>query len=459
MGNSRFIIYIPLIAVLAVLAIAFPEVGPAMVVTAVVSGAAISVFRKYTDEKIFVTRLFLVALAVRLAFGLMIYVYDLREFFGGDSKTYDFNGAVIVDYWFGDTLPNEMILRRAMSTSSPGWGMNYLVAFLYTVFGRNFLLAQSICAVFGAATAVVVYFCSLKIYGVKRVARYAAFAVAFFPSFIIWSSQLMKDGLIIFLLVLAVTMVLHLQHKLNYAAIALLVFSLFGILSLRFYIFYMVAVAIAGSFVLGLSNTRVSLLRRAGVLVILGVSLTYLGVLRTAGENFEQYGTLERVQIGRLDQARTGESGFNEEVDVSTTEGAISAMPVGIAYLMLAPFPWQVTNFRQAITLPEVFLWWAMIPLMISGIWYTIKNRLRSAFPILFFSLMLTLAYSIFQGNVGTAYRQRAQIQVFLFIFIAAGWALWKEKREDRKMERLIKQKKFDDRLRGRDDDDHRGYP
>jgi hypothetical protein len=47
---------------------------------------------------------------------------------------------------------------------------------------------------------------------------------------------------------------------------------------------------------------------------------------------------------------------------------------------------------------------------------------------------MLTLAYSIFQGNVGTAYRQRTQIQVFFFMFIAVGWVLWKEKREDRKL-------------------------
>jgi hypothetical protein len=459
MGSSRLIFFIPLVALLAVLSIAFPEAGPAILVTAVLSVLAISLSRKYSEDKRFVTRLFLAALAVRLAFGLMVYVYDLKDFFGADASTYDFNGALIVDYWLGNVPPDTIILNRAISTSSPGWGMNYLVASLYLVFGRNVLLAQSFCAVFGAATAIVVYFCSLKIYPVRRVAKYAAIATAVFPSFIIWSSQLMKDGLIIFLLVLAVTMVLHLQEKLSYPAIALLVFSLFGILSLRFYIFYMVAIAIAGSFVIGASNSQFSVLRRATVLVILGVSLTYLGVIRNAGENFEHYGSLERVQLGRLDQARTGQSGFNEDVDVSTTRGAISAIPVGLAYLMLAPFPWQVTNFRQAITLPEVLIWWAMIPFMISGIWYTIKNRLRSAFPILFFSLMLTLAYSIFQGNVGTAYRQRTQIQVFLFIFIAVGWTLWKEKRDDRKMERLAKQKRFEDRLRGDDDDDHRGYP
>ena len=73
---------------------------------------------------------------------------------------------------------------------------------------------------------------------------------------------------------------------------------------------------------------------------------------------------------------------------------------------------------------------------MISGIIFSIKHRLRTTFPVLFFAMTLTLAYSIFQGNVGTAYRQRTQIQVFLFMFIAVGWELWKEKREDKKLKR-----------------------
>ena len=80
--------------------------------------------------------------------------------------------------------------------------------------------------------------------------------VALFPAFIIWSSQLLKDGLIIFLLVVAMTMVLQLQRRINYLEIAILDFSLFGILSLRFYIFYMVAIAVVGSFIIGQSRDR-----------------------------------------------------------------------------------------------------------------------------------------------------------------------------------------------------------
>ncbi|HEX8722377.1 MAG TPA: hypothetical protein VF736_17310, partial [Pyrinomonadaceae bacterium] len=46
---------------------------------------------------------------------------------------------------------------------------------------------------------------------------------------------------------------------------------------------------------------------------------------------------------------------------------------------------------------------------------------------------MLTLAYSIFQGNVGTAYRQRSQLLVFYFIFVAVGGVLLKERREEQR--------------------------
>jgi hypothetical protein len=51
---------------------------------------------------------------------------------------------------------------------------------------------------------------------------------------------------------------------------------------------------------------------------------------------------------------------------------------------------------------------------------------------------MLTLAYSIFQGNVGTAYRQRSQILVFYFIFVAVGAILLKERREERQRQRAL---------------------
>ena len=70
--------------------------------------------------------------------------------------------------------------------------------------------------------------------------------------------------------------------------------------------------------------------------------------------------------------------------------------------------------------------------MLVLGLWFTIKYRLRQSSPVLIFSFMLTIAYSLFQGNVGTAYRQRSQLLIFYFIFVAVGIVLLQEKREAR---------------------------
>jgi Dolichyl-phosphate-mannose-protein mannosyltransferase len=421
-------------AVFGAIAIFAPEGIGAAIMLVGLSLVLLPVLRNYSSDPDLITKIFFAGLALRLLFGLLIYANNWFDFFGGDALTYDFKGALIVDYWRGLVASNSPELIRAMATNGPGWGMNYLVAGVYVIFGRNFLAAQTFVVVFGAATAPLVHICTEKVFQNQRVARFAAISIAVFPAFVIWSGQLLKDGLIIFLLVLAMTMVLKLQEKFSYGAVVLLILSLFGIISLRFYIFYMVAVAVAGSFVIGVSNTPASVMRRAIILVVMGVGLTYLGVVQTASLDFEKYGDLGSLQRSRQDQAVSADSGYAEDIDVSTTRGAITAIPIGFIYLIFAPFPWDVRTFRQAITLPEVFVWWAMIPLLVWGVWYTIRHRLRTAFPILLFSGMLTLAYSIFQSNVGTAYRQRTQIQVFFFMFIGVGWVLLKERRENRKL-------------------------
>lgn len=429
-----FLVLCALLLGIGVTAIIYPDIAVALTVTAVLSTLSLFIFRHYCDDQLTITKVFLIALFCRLIFGSLVQVFDLREFFGGDSITYDFLGNRLMEYWSGHSFPNDFQTRKALSVSGAGWGMHHFVAAIYFVLGRNVLAAQSVCAVIGASTAPMVYLCAQKVFENRRVAVLSAYAIALFPSFIIWSSQLMKDGLIIFLLVLCMTMILELQEKFSYLAAIILVLSLFGVMSLRFYIFYMVLVAVAGSFLIGTSSSFKSILRRSLSLLVIGLGLTYFGVIRTASTDLGRYGNLEAVQRSRLDLATSASSGFGADLDVSTADGAIVTVPIGLTYLMLAPFPWQMANIRQSLTLPEVLVWWSLIPLVISGFWYSIRYRWRKSLPILIFTITLAVAYSIFQGNVGTAYRQRTQIQVFLMIFAAVGWTIYQEKRSDMKM-------------------------
>ena len=433
-----------LVVAFAMLILAFPEGLAALFLTTILSIGTIALIHKNAegkDEKTLVTRIFLVALLVRIIFGLFIHVYDLRGFFGGDANTYHDIGLRLLESWFGP-VPNDITSQRAMITTGPGWTMKYLVAGIYFFVGNNILAAQSFSGVIGAATSPLTYFCTKKIFNNKQSAVLAALFIALFPAFVIWTSQLLKDGLMVFFLVLTMILVLQLQEKFRVAALALLIFCLFAIITLRFYIFYMVVVAIFSSFIIGMGKTSQSIVKRLILVCLIGFALAYIGILRTANTQFEEYGNLQRVQVSREDLSRAG-SGFGADADVSTTAGALSVLPIGFTYLMLAPFPWQFNTFRSSLTIPDILLWWSAIPFLFIGLRFTFQHRLRKAIPVIVFTILLTLSYSLFQGNVGTAYRQRIQIQVFLFIFISVGLTLVKERKENRAAQLKERMKQF----------------
>jgi hypothetical protein len=131
--------------------------------------------------------------------------------------------------------------------------------------------------------------------------------------------------------------------------------------------------------------------------------------------------TFERLQITREDQASLGRSGFGQEYDVSTPVGALSALPTGLIYLLFAPFPWAVSGLRQVLALPETLVWYALMPAFFRGLAFAIRKQLAAVLPIVVFAVTLTVAYALMQGNVGTAYRQRTQVTMFFFVFMAVG--------------------------------------
>jgi hypothetical protein len=245
----------------------------------------------------------------------------------------------------------------------------------------------------------------------------------------------LKDGPIVLFLAVAILATLKLGGKFSLKYLVILVLALFAVLAFRFYVFYMISAAVAGALVIGMQKvTATGFARQFAIIVLVGLGLTYLGVTRYANVQLGYYSRLERVQQSRLDAAQSAKSGFGKEVDVSTSEGAIKTIPVGLVYLLFAPFPWQLTSLRQSITLPEMVIWWASFPLLILGLWFSIRYRFRQISPVLIFTVMLSLAYSIFQGNVGNAYRQRSQLLVFYFIFVAVGLVILLEKREERRL-------------------------
>jgi hypothetical protein len=378
--------------------------------------------------------LFFVGLLIRIVLAAVINMGHMEEFFGGDANTYDIFGQSLLQGLYGDDYHMQKY-QSFVASGAGAWGMLYLVAGIYELVGRNMLAIQLVNASVGAATGVVVYHTAMALFNNLRVAKLAGLLVTFFPSLILWSSQALKDGLIILALAVSILATLRLMEKVTVKWVLVITVSLLALLSLRFYIFYMMTASVAGSFIMGMKSLSAqSFLQRFVAVTAIGLAFTWFGVLQYAGSQFDRFANLQQIQMSRQDQAEAG-SGFGKDVDVTTTEGALTVIPLGVVYLLFAPFPWQFTSLRQSITLPEMIVWWMAFPLLVLGMWYSIKHRLRQVAPIVIFTTMLTLVYSVFQGNVGTAYRQRSQLLVFYFIFVAVGGIIMKERAENRRLQ------------------------
>jgi 4-amino-4-deoxy-L-arabinose transferase-like glycosyltransferase len=423
-------------AALAILGVVFTfapnEGGPAILLMLPLAGLVSFIIYRLENDRKFLLRLFLSAVLIRVLIGTFIYVFHLQTFFGGDALTFDFFGNALLKVWEGQIQYLPTVEQFSSKGAGSGWGMLYVVAVVYKVVGQNMLATQYVNCVIGAASAPVAYLISIEIFPNRRIARLCALMSAFFPSLVLWSCQGLKDGPIIFLLTLSMLATLKLGERFSLTYLSALVLALCGLLTLRFYVFYIVVIAVAAAFILGRRQlTAQSLARQMIIIILVGLALAYFGVSRYASQQIEVFASADQLQRMRLDASQSAASGFAEDVDISTTTGALSTVPLGLTYLLLAPFPWQLVSLRQAITLPEMIVWWLSIPLLVLGAFFTIKHRLREIAPIIIFTSLLTLTYSIMQGNVGTAYRQRAQLLVFYFVFVAVGFVLIKERREE----------------------------
>lgn len=391
--------------------------------------------RGTSEDRTFLLRVFTLGLLIRVIIATVIFTGHMEEFFGGDANTYDIYGRSLAASWHGDKYHLSRY-EGFVASGASAWGMLYIVAIVYELIGTNMFAIQLLNASIGSSTAIVVYSTAQLLFKNKRVSRWTCLLVCFFPSLILWSSQALKDGLIVLVLALAILCTLRLMEKVTVHYVLLLTLCLLGLLTLRFYTFYMMVAAVAGSFLIGMKQmTSQAFIGRFLAVIGIGLVFTWFGVTQYAGNQITYYANLKMVQTSRVDLARNAESGFMKDVDVQTTEGALTAIPIGCLYLLFAPFPWQLASLRQSIALPEMVIWWLAFPLLILGFWYAIKHHLREVSPIIVFTTMLTLAYSLVQGNVGTAYRQRSQLLIFYFIFVAVGAVILKERAENKRTE------------------------
>lgn len=354
------------------------------------------------------------AFVLRLAMATVFQLVPATRVFHEDSIGSENYGIALASYWKDDgPEPTGWVYRK-----NPGYP-KFLGA-CYFVFGRYRVVGAYVSAIIGVLATLSVAALGLRFFHPAVVKR-AVLMLCFVPSMVLWQSMSIKDPLCTLLIVWCLSSFVELRDRFSVISLAGVLLPLLALHQVRFYLVYFLLLAVFASLVLPRGLQAGSSLVRN--LVIGGAIVALLVLVGFSGAASEEsrYFDLANVSSYRKGMASTARSGFAHDVDISTPGAALVFFPYGLSVLLLGPFPWQFTSFRSMLTMPEMLLWWSLIPAMVRGLVFATRRRFSELAPLVVFLCSLTAGYSLMHGNVGSGFRQRAQIFVFLFLVTALG--------------------------------------
>jgi len=363
------------------------------------------------QQRRFILPILLVAFAARVALSVVFATIPSTRIFHEDAYGYENVAVRLARYWMGEGPPVQLSERN--------YGFPYVLGVVDFLFGRYRLNSTIFNSIIGTLNIAVVFRIGLSLFH-EAVARRAAFMVAFFPSMILWSAMALKDTLVSFLICMALLSCIKLRARFSFGAFVGTLIPLLAVYPIRFYLAYFLAAALLGTMAISRPGRLLASFSKQALLVGgLVIVVAAFGLSTSASADLDMF-NLEKVSTYRHGMAAAN-SGFAQDVDISTTSGAILFLPIGVLTLLWSPFPWQMFSLRPLLTLPEMLIWWWLTPSLLRGFWFAMRKRFGDYSPLIVFSATLVVGYALTMGNVGAAYRMRAQVLNVMFLFAALG--------------------------------------
>jgi hypothetical protein len=337
--------------------------------------------------------------------------HDIRVYLGSDGIGYDRIAGQIVQHW-KEGLPFPFVPDGKE-------GFYYLLAGLYWIFGAHTASGLAMNAALAAALVPLMSDTTHRLFG-PAAARYAGPLVVLLPGMFLWTSQLMKESATLFLLAVALSAAVRLLDRVSLLSIAVFTMSLALAFTFRAWVALMVAAGLVAGLVLGHRKLI------SGVGTGLSTLAVVAGVMLASGLGYQGYQAavsvdLKQANVVRQDLAYSAETAYEDNADISSAAGAISYLPQGIANFSLGPFPWNIRSARQLPFVPDMLVWWCLLPFLWLG--YRRggarigRRRLIVVLPALATVLLLSLALA----NYGTVVRERLQVILLIVPLIALG--------------------------------------
>jgi hypothetical protein len=383
------------------------------------------------SESILLRRLYWTSFGLRLAVGLLAlfltraYKLPLLQ----DALFYSEMGASVAKSWLsGQQHP---WLAHAIVEGRQAWFMVATLAAIYCLTGGVEVvpLALGCYCLLTSFSPVLAYRAGRQLGVPLRGALTGARLIAYSPAFAFWSGALYKEGLILITLFLVIEHALRLQKSFQPSSVLVLTVCLSALFGLRFYIAAVLCVCILLGLALGRRSSDKAedapvIVRQVLVLVMIICVFSLFG-LREKVDRILAVGMEDNLR--KLFNTRRAEasysSGFLQNAKVTDVDSAARFLPVGLAYFLTVPLPWQLGSLRQNMTIPDTLFWVLIVyPRVLRGIWRAANANPSGTAFLLFSSVVICCLCALMIGNIGTVYRMRTQVWAIWALFAGWGW-------------------------------------
>jgi hypothetical protein len=366
---------------------------------------------KIGADRSFLFKVFLLAVLVRTTLAVTTYHLLPYGFFAPDELGYRGMGSDLA----ASGLPDPASVVRGAA----GW--YYLNAVLAYFFAQDAQLLARLwnCGV-GAVVPILCYRLTNSLGG-PAAGRVTAVLTAFCPSLVLWSSLNLKDTdtQVLLLGIMLLSLSLSLQRSWKPGYLLLMGPMLVLLASLRQYLL----IPLLTSILVAQMVVRRGVLANLSVVVIVGgllvVPLTLS--LPDLAEWSPRLTNVENVNAFRTGFASGAGSVFLSDTSFTSPLQLVAFLPSGLLFFFLGPFPWNSGSLLQQLATPEMLLYYVSLPFMAIGLRRAIRRHPSQVIPLLTFSAIVAISYSLTLTNFGTLFRFRDQLLLIMLCFAGVG--------------------------------------
>jgi 4-amino-4-deoxy-L-arabinose transferase-like glycosyltransferase len=284
---------------------------------------------------------------------------------------------------------------------------------VYVVFGHEPILVRVVVALIGTLFVFNVYRIG-RLVGNHRAGLFAAAFSAVFPYWIYLSGIFYRDILVMLLLSQALYLMLYWNHTegVNRTVVYPLFFAALAV-SLRYENVAPLTAGLAAAIAFKFDRSKWPYVAATSAVATIAGVTVYLWIRSaplTVGGLAKRRLFLARETAGG---AYLVGNAYDNLVEM------VAFLPVGAAYFLLVPFPWQAHNLLAILANVQNLLWYPVVLMAVPGIRVLYQRNAGDLAILLGFVLVGVASYGLVEGNIGPAMRHRSQFQ-FPIVVLAA---------------------------------------